>query len=297
MKSYERIVIGGDLRAALFAYIHDLPLFFSNPIAPMRFEFFAPSVDISSLSLENCLQQLRTPAGTMEVGASKLDVWERLIFLLSLGGNLPLANLCDKIRYDGQKVVCTDEYAKIYEFNFDVCYYFGDSNTTNLSEQSAPTIGKSVCYDYIALHRGGKQEVDYISTSDDFVGEIWLYSSDRIDGNTGVKDACVVSTLTTEQLSDPNYSQTMARFKMEKALLDNGLRGPLNGYSSTGRPKHYNFKTSHLSRKIVEPHTPQVSTVRGVKIMEISESALMDEFKETTMIKYRGLQCGYTSPE
>ena len=76
----------------------------------------------------------------------------------------------------------------------------------------------------------------------------FCYSSDRIDGNTGVKDACVVSILTDEQVFNPDFSETMSRFKMEKVLYDSGMKGPLNGYTSSGRPKHYRFKTSHLRR-------------------------------------------------
>ena len=68
-------------------------------------------------------------------------------------------------------------------------------------------------------------EVDFIHTNDDFVSEIWFYSSDRIDGNTPVRDACAVSKLTESQLIDFDYSETMARFKELKIMKDNGMRG------------------------------------------------------------------------
>ena len=43
-----------------------------------------------------------------------------------------------------------------------------------------------------------------INTEDDFVKEIWYYSSDRIDGRTKVKDACAVSHLSEEDFA--NYT-------------------------------------------------------------------------------------------
>ena len=52
-----------------------------------------------------------------------------------------------------------------------------------------------------------------------------VYSSDRIDGNTPVRDACAVSKLTESQLIDFDYSETMARFKVLKIMKDNGMRG------------------------------------------------------------------------
>ena len=95
-----------------------------------------------------------------------------------------------------------------------------------------------LCHDYIAFHKGGKHEIDYIPTDDDFVGEIWFYSSDRIDGDTGVKDACVVSSLTEEEFHNPDFSETISRFKMEKILYDHGFRGPLNGYGPNSKYKN-----------------------------------------------------------
>jgi hypothetical protein len=123
-----------------------------------------------------------------------------------------------------------------------------------------------LCYDYIAFNKGGKHEIDYINTGDDFVSEIWFYGSDRIDGNTPVRDACAVSTLTEQQLLDFDYSETMARFKTIHEMESRGMKGQFaGGYTTAGNPKHYKFRTTsigrqtHQQRAEVEPAEPHVA--------------------------------------
>ena len=58
----------------------------------------------------------------------------------------------------------------------------------------------------------------------------------------------MVSHLTTEQLSDFDYSETMARFKMLHEMESRGMKGKFNGYGPNGKPKHYRFRTTHITR-------------------------------------------------
>lgn len=288
---HENVVIGEGLRAAMFAYIHKYPLFFTRGNTPQRFDYLSPELKLECVGIPDQRRRLSTPSGFLEVGIPKRLLWERLIFLLSLEGLLPLSDLCVNIRDNGQRIVCTNEYSKIYEFNFNTCYYFGDSGVLNINPEASSSPSKYICYDYVAFHKGGKHEIDYISTDDDFVSEIWFYSSDRIDGNTGVKDACVVSRLNKKQLRDPNYSETMARFKMEKVLRDNGMRGPINGYTPSGRPKHYNFKTSHIYRSTFL-RSPLGCTSTDLP----TEIELIQNLQKCGLLKYESLKCDYTLP-
>lgn len=296
IRSYENIVVGSNLEAIIFAYINGYPVFFTQPRTPKRFDYFEPTTELSCVGIPEHLGELRTPNGTKQVGIPKYLLWERLVFLMSLKGDVPLSTLCEKIRYDGEKVVCTNDYSKIYEFYFDTCYYFGDSNTSGLIDLESETKPEYICYDYIAFNRGGKHEIDYISTDDDFVGEIWFYSSDRIDGNTGVKDACVVSRLTEEQLRSPDYSETMARFKMEQALYDNGMKGPFNGYSPTGKPKHYRFKTSYIDREKINLAEPIWEETDSIKANDQTIEELLCLLSEAGLREFENLRCDYTLP-
>ena len=161
---------------------------------------------------------------------------------------MPLSNLCRTIRCNEKTITCLNEYSKIFEASFDKCHYFGDSGASGFVRKNKLDEHSYTCYDYIAFNSGGKHEVDFIHTNDDFVSEIWFYSSDRIDGNTPVRDACAVSKLTESQLRDFDYSETMARFKVLKIMKDNGMRGKQNGYTKKGTPRHYDFRTTSIGR-------------------------------------------------
>ena len=129
--------------------------------------------------------------------------------------------------------------------------FWGQECYSGFVEQKGLDEDRYICYDYIAFNRGGKHEVDYLYTGDDFVREIWFYSSDRIDGNTPVKDACAVSILNKEQYLDFDYSQTMARFKtVARNGISRGMKGTFaHDYTTAGNPKHYKFRTTSLFRE------------------------------------------------
>jgi hypothetical protein len=264
---YDSIVVGSSLKAVLFAYTRQFPLIFTKASAPFRFDYVAPDI------AEGCVKLWPVPLSSatlttgeeISLGYPKHMLWETLIYLLSLQGNLPLSNLAHGLRYDGKTIVCSNAYSKIAEMRFKECYYFDDKQATGFVNKKEVEDGPYVCYDWIAFHRGGKHEVDFIATADEFVKEIWFYPSDRIDGNTGVKDACVVSHLTEDQIRDFDYSETMARFKMISEMESRGMKGLFNGYSPTGRPKYYRFNTSHIRRERMEQleptHTPAAPNI------------------------------------
>ena len=200
--------------------------------------------------------------------------------MLSLNGRTPLSNLCSRIRYDGERVVCSNEYSKIMEFQFGHCFYFGDEATSGFTHKTELDEEAYTCYDYIAFNSGGKHEIDYIRTSDDFVSEIWFYSSDRIDGNTPVRDACAVSRLSKQQLLDFDYSETMARFKVLKTMKDKGMRGKLNGYTEKGTPRHYDFRTTSIRREISRRPDRGKPTAPNIKVAKTSEEALLKSIQD-----------------
>ena len=273
---YEDIVVGSDLKATLFAFNNNLPIIFSQPRRPFRFDFLEPNTDLGCVKLTRSpsLELTRTN-GVKVVGSRAELLWERLMFLLNLDGKVPLANLCTSMRFDGEHLICSNEYSKIGTLNFSNCFYFGDDNISGLVKEKELANPTYTCYDWIAFNSGGKHEIDYIWVGDDFVKEIWFYSSDRMCGNSPVKDACVVSTLTQDQLSEFDYSETMARFKMISEMEKRGMKGRQNGYSTNGNPKHYKFRTTPIRRTKRRDSVAIVSKDDRVSISQVSTRSLL----------------------
>ena len=270
----DEIVIGSSLEAVIFAFNEQLPIFYSKSAKPFRFDYLSPDLDLSYLKFEDSKTSLKTIDGERTVGLAKTSLWERLVFIMSLNGQTPLSNLCVSIRFDGENFIFSDEYAKLIDVEFNKCYYFGDAGCVDFV--SDVDTSNFICYDWVAFNRGGKHEIDYIKTNDDFVSEIWFYSSDRIDGKTEVKDACAVSYLLKEQITDFNYSETMARFKLVHEMESRGMKGKFNGYGPNGKPKHYRFRTSCIGRRV--GCAPQKNQFEAQKIAtpEISQKDLLE---------------------
>ena len=203
---------------------------------------------------------------------------------------MPLSNLCQSIRYDDKRVVCSNEYSKIMEFKFNHCYYFGDAGAQGWVEEKSLAKREYMCYDYIAFNRGGKHGIDYIKTEDNLASEIWFYPSDRIDGATAVKDACVVSRLTEDELLSFEHSETMARFKMVSEMESRGMKGLFNGYGPTGKPKYYKFRTTHARRRTKEI-TDSTRTVKtNTKTPDLNEENLLANLPGASMAYDRFLR-------
>ena len=215
---------------------------------------------------------------------AKEILWERLLFLMAVTGKSPLSNLCGNMRYDGDTVVCSNEYSKIMEFTFNECFYFVDRKTVGFIEQNTLDEDRYICYDYIAFNKGCKHQVDYIKTEDDFVREIWFYPSDRIDGNTPVRDACAVSVLNKEQYLDFNYSQTMARFKTVHEMESRGMKGTFaHDYTKTGKPKHYKFRTTSLYRETDQRGNVLKIQSAKVQIPQVDEKDLLQDLPQACL--------------
>ena len=263
---YDKVVVGGTLPALMYAFINNFPILFTKPEFPSRFDYFSPEVDLSFLKLESSVKEIKTFNESREIGLSKILLWERLNFLMSLKGLVPLSNICHSMRLQEDIIKCSNEYSKIAEFRFEECLYFGDKSTSGFIKKTNLDEETYICYDHIAFNSGGKHEIDYIRTGEDFVSEIWFYSSDRIDGNTPVRDACAVSRLTHKQLLDFDFSETMARFKTLKVMKDNGMRGKFNGYTKKGTPRHYNFRTTSIRRETRSTTTLRETTSDRIQI-------------------------------
>tara|TARA_B100000287_G_scaffold404371_1_gene426997 strand:- start:1145 stop:2026 length:882 start_codon:yes stop_codon:yes gene_type:complete len=291
MQQYDEIILGSSLSALLHAFRDNLPVFFTAPRIPFRFDYLNPDTNTALLKLHGQpLKSLTTPNGENQIGTPKHLLWERLMFILCLDGKVPLSNLCHNIRYDGERVVCSNEYSKIMEFEFQKCYYYGDEKSLGFVKEKPLALEEFLCYDYIAFNKGGKHLTDYIKTEDEWVSEIWFYPSDRIDGNTLVKDACALSHLTHEKLNNFDYSETMTRFKLIAEMENRGMKGLFNGYTKNGNPKHYKFRTSHIRRVIEKKYSPQISKAPEIICKAPNEEILLSSLPSAVVAYDRFLK-------
>ena len=286
---YDEIVVGSSLRALLFAASRSIPVFFTEPEKPHQFDHFAPDVDLSSWGLHNDSQLWTTPDGEMATGQNKIALWEHILFVLGLKGLVPFSNMCSSLRLDTNELTGFSDYAKLRTVEFGVCHYFDEHGTYNLlsSEDRQRT---HLVYDTFAFIRGGKHHLDFIGSDDHFCNEIWFYPSPRLDGETLIKDACVLSILSDEQIGDFDFSETIVRITAVKKMKDLGLRGPKNGWQADGSRKYRSFKVEALDRYKFLSSPPVWLETDSIKVPQISEETLLLQLPDIARTQKRILR-------
>ena len=256
---------------------------FTSANRPFRFEYLEPEQLYPNLKIPDFNSTIKTFKGYKNLGLPKELLWERLMFLLSMSSRIPLSNLPHSMRNIDKTISCYNEYSKIAEIRYEKCFYFGDNNAHGFVSKKSLAEKKFICYDWIAFNKGGKHEIDYIKTGDNFVNQVWFYPSDRIDGKTSVKDACVVSFLNESELLDFNYSETMARFKLVHEMETRGMKGTLNGYGPNGKPKYYKFRTTSIARTKNQRTDKIKPKSKYIEIPSRSEEDLLQDLQKSSL--------------
>ncbi len=235
---WEGVIVGYSLSALIYAFYSGMPVVGYPSSAPWDFE----KMPLTALS------ECGMGKGTVRY---KIDLWNRLYMMLSLGGQVPFADNAASIRIDENSlVVSTTNRSRIVRGEFDTAWIFDDEGI----EGMPPIV--SVCEDYRVIDwfdvRSGMKhgESKLINPSDDFVRNIYFFPSQRLHGHhPDKKDLCSESFLHESELDQFEYSPTYARFKTVERMKEVGIRGARNGSDSNGKPKHYAIKIEFNKRQ------------------------------------------------
>ena len=282
--NYNNIVIGSNLSALVYAYHHNFPLILINPDPPTKIDFFSANIDLSSFSICNEQIRFKTPSSIHNIDMSKLYLWQRLSYIMSLSGNLLIPHNVESLSVkDNCLNVFSGQPIKKYNFSFKNLIFFSTDGLRNI-EYECSGEKEFVVYDWINIRGGCKHKYDFLESKDNFVKRIYFYPSDRIDGNNNFKDAVAISYLKKDQLTNYNFSDTMVRFKVKKMMKDAGIRGAKNGLNpnypnrSLTKFKYRPIKTEYCKRQIKEIYTDVKFEDKRFKfIKETAESILKKE--------------------
>ncbi len=260
MLSFDEVVVGGGLSALVYAYATDSVLVRAFDDGPPPFDFFEPDTDLGVFSYNPVAYELKSNVGIKTVGAPKRELWDRLSFLMSIGGNLPFSDKVNSIRIDQEEktalVIGVGSSSTKFGYNrlrvFDTKGLHGlELDSLSDSPNFLPS-AKFKVFDWFNVRSGCKHEHDHLYTGDDFVSEIYFYPSERLDGNHNLKDLVAISYLTEEQLNDIEYSDTYSRLKVRALMKEHGIRGTRNGRDPKrpGKYKYYAIRIESAMRDV-----------------------------------------------
>ena len=251
----DELVVGNSLEAVSYAFLNHKALILNDLHKLNFFDFFEPEIDLQKYGLELDKYELKTNEGIKLVGPSKLEVWERLVFSLSLAGLLPVHNLTSFIRVEDENILkISTKNSRMVRFKFNKLRVFDDENVHGLGSTVQDDRYKVV--DWINVRSGMKHEYDYFETEDKFVKEVYFYPSQRLGAgeNDERKDLVSISYLDKEQLEDFNYSDTYVKFKVQSLMKEHGIKGPRNGIRPDDPSKHayHSIKIEPTKREIIK---------------------------------------------
>ena len=224
---FEKLIIGGSLEALELAHRTGLPIL----------SVFQPP-----------------PA----IYFSQTERWQHLSFVLSLAGQMPMADNLSKIRINEDKSIsCFTNNSRIIQVSYGDIYIVDDHGVTGLPTPTIAAKKEFLVLDWISVRRGQSHDFDFLEDKkSNFVKKIVFYPSERITGKrSNLKDACAISTLTERQLRDLDYSETYVFLKSRDMMKKAGIKGSRNGTQAyNGKPAYLSIKLETAGRDVFPLH-------------------------------------------
>lgn len=252
----ERLVVGSCVNSALFSFLTDsyyLPTLKFGPL-------FYKSVPIKIFST-----------------AREDYTWSRLLLLLSLSGRLLSYEEIQNIRL-AERIVKISTRDGFFKYGFGKCAVF---DPTSLDIENLPITASPEMYlvydDFELSNLGGKHTfLDSKNSKGPLAKNIHYYTSDRVDGANYVTDCVVESQLTKQQIHSFDYSDTMARFAVERHLQEIGIKGSFMNFYKNGAPKYRKPKVFHKKRIVIEKDTNSYQNSQSIKFLNMSWKEILD---------------------
>lgn len=135
--SFDKIIFGNDLDSLALSYLTGIPVVCENLNYPLFFEHFESSQDLEVINFSNEKKSIKTVDQVIELNDAKLNVYKKIIFVLSILGKIRFSNNIKFISLENQNrlKVCT-ETNKIYYVDFNNLYIVNDNLLKNCDYKS-----------------------------------------------------------------------------------------------------------------------------------------------------------------
>jgi hypothetical protein len=210
---YDKLVIGADLSALSYAYVHKIPIVYLRKLYPHQY----------------CI------LGNFDY---EIDLYKKLMFILSVSNHNPFSESISAIRLEeNNRLKIITKNNLIVNLTFNYLIISDDYHISGLPVSIEATNNNNCVVDWFNIACGAIHNVDKIETKDEFCNNIIFYLSKRsIYTNKDKKDCVAVSNITTENLNSFDYSHLIVSFKVKKEMKDIGLRGKWDKTNNKFKP-------------------------------------------------------------
>ena len=252
------VVVGSDLESAVYSFLTDSFYLDTCSFGPVFYQ--QPSIKI--------------------MGSDRADFTRtRILLLLSLQGKLLSCTPPAGLKIRDNRVIFTRD-GQVYKYLFQKCEIFDSTGVDLENSLIHAQPPEFIVYDDFELsHLGAKHKSlpPKISHADSLASEIHFYISDRVDGANYITDCIAQSKLSREQINDFEYSDSMARFCVERYLESIGIMGTFMRFYKSGKSKFRKPKVIHRSRVVIQRDRNIYKESDLVKFKNTSLREIFDE--------------------
>lgn len=240
---FPKIVTGGSLESLFHAYIHEIPIVLTQPYIPFELE-----------KIENH-EMFELLGYNTHNSLIKVQIWDRLAFVLSMAGLVLMPNNVRNVRHDSNRIV----------------FALNDNSRLTIAYERKISFDEHIdgdvdVYDWFNIKSGGKTEIEELNDEEDLVHKVLFYDSKRVgNGGKGRKDLVSFSRMQMKDIQNYENSESYVRLKTLQMMKDAGMRGRPNGYSKLGTQLHYALKVEHTHREILKKYKPKYTMLQSFK--------------------------------
>ena len=232
---FPKLITGGSLESLMYAYMTETPIVISQPYVPFELEVME---DVPILSLIGYDRNTEV---------KKVEVWDRLSFILSMAGLILMPNNVRTVKYTNKLIVFTLQDNTRMKIGYDTLIKFDKHVDEKLK-----------IYDWFSIRSGSKVELEEIQDDEDLVKKIIFYPCQRRSARgRGRKDLVSYSEIDLQDLYVYENSESYVRLKTLAMMKEAGLRGKPNGYNKLGKQQFYAIKIEHTHREIHKTYIPK----------------------------------------
>ena len=241
----DKVVIGGCLSSLLYAFYNNASVIFTETTKPFMFD----DVDLRGI-------KHFTPSNGVKI--PQVELWEGIMFNLGLNGKLPTSDLARVIRLEKDNTLkITTEHSRMARIKFKELIIFDPAQISGLPAPLKKKEGRHTVIDWFNAKKGARHTKNHMSFGGLFLQEVWFYAGVRTPNPT-YRDCITRSLLTRKQITDFDYSETVARIKLEEIFKELGFTATTK-LEHAGRDIYWNIKRTYpdMDNIKVISHSPE----------------------------------------
>lgn len=292
---YNNLIIGSTLPAILYSYFNQIPIIYNKIEAPFMFEYYEKDYKLDFLYFKIYVMYTLIVYKNNPINFYffKYDIYERLLYLLSMSGYVPFENKIKTITIEKNKLLTIVlKSGKNIKVTYDNLIIFNDWMLTGLPEPKKEN-DNYVVADWIDTKQSDEQELDLIEDKkNNFVNKLYLYPTGRLKNNWSrkkkssklafYKDLVAVSYLTKEQIESEDYSQNIVRLKALKMMNKAGCLGKkrMEHNKTTGEIYRRPLKIVPVERNFRLIKQNEYDNIENIEFIYDTDMELIEKYKD-----------------